>query len=312
MIVTVTPNPVLDRTMTVPRIKMNEMVRAVAVSEDWGGKGINVSRALRALGVTSVAMGFVGGATGVKLEQGLHRLGVMTDLVKIAGETRTNIVIREQEGERYVKANEAGPEIAQHEVDTFFRRALERVQPDDLWALCGSLPPGVPSHFYAVLIRELSARGAKVALDTSGDPLHLGIAARPYLVKPNLDEAGAWLGRRLTSSLDATEAVAALLARGVSVVALSLGAEGLLLATEEVRIWARPPRVTERNPVGAGDALLAGISYALEAGMSWEDVARWGVAAGTAAATLPGVAVGTRREVARLLERVTLAPWPKG
>lgn len=310
MIITVTPNPVLDRTLTVPEIVLDEVTRAVGTREDWGGKGFNVSRALRALGKESVAIGFIGGPTGEKLKKGLASLGIATDLIPIAGETRMNIVITDTPARHYVKVNEAGPTIRSEEVAALLDNATKRAKAGDFWALCGSLPPGVPPDFYADLISRLQSRGAKALLDTSGEPLRLGIAARPYAVKPNLQEAAAWLGKAASFPQDVAQAVDNLLELGITLVALSLGADGLMLASPSWRRWARPPEVVARNPTGAGDALVAGLLYGLSERMSLDEVARWGVAAGTAAAAREGVSVGTREEVVSLRAQVQFVPWP--
>lgn len=309
MIVTVTLNPVLDRTLTVSEIVMNEMVRALETREDWGGKGFNVSRALRALGVPSLALGFAGGATGEKLAAGLHELGIATDLIPIAGETRTNIVITNRAGTEYVKVNEPGPTVRTAEAVAFLDRVAATAGHGDLWALCGSLPPGLPVDFYAQLIGLLHERGARVLLDTSGEPLRLGLEARPYAIKPNLPEVEAWLGHPVCDDVALTEAVEALLRRGISLVALSLGVDGLALATADTRVRARPPQVTALNPVGAGDALVAGLLWALSEAKPLAEVAAWGVAAGTAAAMREGVSVGTRAEVEAVRDQVVYEPW---
>jgi len=317
VIVTVTPNPGLDRTLTVPGITFNEMIRAKTSRLDWGGKGLNVSRALQALGVESMATGFLGGATGHMLEVGLHDLGIATDFVPIVGETRTNTVIAEVETERYVKVNEAGPTVRAEEVAAFLDRTRGRIQPGDIWVLSGSLPPGVAPDFYAEVIALVQASDALALLDSSGEPLRLGCAASPYLVKPNLTEAEELTGQRIRSDAEALAAAGCFLQQGIELAALSLGADGLLLASKHEAIWARPPRVPVRNPVGAGDALLAGIASALaSAGRpqgapnrpALEDIARWGVAAGTAAAMREGVDVGTRAEVKTLYQQVQTRP----
>ena len=304
MIVTVTLNPALDRTLTVPTIQFNQMMRATASRLDWGGKGFNVSRALQALGIDSVAMGLVGGATGQMLERGLNSTGIATDLTHIEGETRTNVVISDAAGERYVKVNEAGPTVCREEVAAFLGRVREKVRPGDLWILSGGLPPGVPPDFYARLIVLVQGQGARALLDTSGEPLRLGCAAGPYLVKPNIVEAEEMTGRKIGSDADALGATAFFLRQGGELVALSLAAEGLLLASKQRAVWARPPRVRIRNPVGAGDALLAGLVWALAHGLPLEEMARWGVATGTAAAMHEGVGVGTRAEVEALYEQI--------
>lgn len=306
MIVTVTLNPALDRTLTVPRIRFDEMVQATATRLDWGGKGFNVSRALRALGVENVAMGLVGGATGQVLERGLGDLGIVTDLVQIAGETRTNIVIAEADGGRYVKANEAGPLVQPVELFALLERIRGRVAPGDIWVLSGGLPPGVPNDFYFQLVVLLQGAGARVFLDTSGEPLRLGCAAGPYLVKPNAAEAEAVTGCSIDSAADALDAVEFFLCQECELVALSLAEDGLLLASQRQAVWAQAPRVQARNPVGAGDALLAGVAWVLERGESLDKVAGWGVACGTAAAVREGVSVGTLAEVETLYEKVQI------
>ena len=141
VIVTVTPNPVLDRTLTVPSIVFNEVIRATASRLDWGGKGFNVSRTLQALGVESVAMGFVGGATGRLLERGPSDIGIVTDFMRIAGETRTNIVITGADAERYAKVNEAGPTVRAEEPATFLDRAREKVRPGTSGFFPAACPP---------------------------------------------------------------------------------------------------------------------------------------------------------------------------
>lgn len=306
MIVTVTPNPSLDRTLTVPSISFNKMLRATASRLDWGGKGFNVSRALQALGTASVAMGFAGGAIGKMLDRGLSDMGIVTDLVPVAGETRTNTVVTEARGERYVKVNEPGPTVEEEDLAALFSRARARIQPGDLWVVSGSLPPGLPTDFYAQLVRLVQVGGARAFLDASGKPLKLGCGARPYLVKPNTVEAAEFAGHSIGSEADTLRAVCSFLQSGAELVALSLGADGLLLASEKQVVRARPPKVQARNPVGAGDALLAGLAWATERGLAHEEMARWGVAAGTAAAMREGVSVGSRAEVEAVHDRVDI------
>lgn len=310
-IITFTPNPVLDRTLTVPRIVFNEMTRATASRLDWGGKGLNVSRALQALGVKSLATGFVGGAAGQLLERGLSEMGIATDFVHIAGETRTNIVITDTDAQHYIKVNEVGPEVHGEEIASLFDRAHRYVGPGTMWILSGSLPPGVPDSFYAQLVELAQAQGVKTLLDASGEPLRLGCGAAPYLVKPNLVEAAQVTGHAIESESDALSAAAFFLDQGIELVALSAGADGMLLAAKQQAIWAKPPHVKALNPVGAGDALLAGVAWAVQSGACFEDIARWGVAAGTAAAMCDGVGVGTRAEVKALHAQVDVKPVQK-
>jgi 1-phosphofructokinase family hexose kinase len=306
MIITVTPNPVLDHTLTVPEIAFDAVTRATTSRVDWGGKGFNVSRVLLAFGVKSLALGFVGGATGQRLTAGLAALGLPTDFVTIAGETRTNVIVAEADSARYVKVNEAGPTVQPEEVARFLDKVRRRATGGDTWALCGSLPPGVPDDFYAQLIEILQPRGVRVLLDTSGAALRLGCEAHPFLVKPNAEEAAAFAGHPVATRDDTLRAARAFLERGVPQVALSLGGEGLLLATRKSAVFAAPPDVTVKNVTGAGDALLAGLAYALECNLPLAEQARWGVAAGTASAMHEGVGIVTRASVEQVYAGITV------
>ena len=317
MIITVTPNPVLDRTLTVPDIEFNAVLRASDVRLDWGGKGFNVSRTLQVLGAESLAMGFVGGATGDMLEQGLHDLGIETDFVRIAGETRTNIVITEADSTtvaaaeeragRHIKVNEAGPTLSAVEQQAFFRRISRRVQPGDICVMAGSLPPGCPDDFYAQLCTLLREIGARAVLDAVGEALRHGCAARPFLAKPNGSEVAEMLGVQVETPADAAEAARALLKQGIEMAVVSLGSDGLVLAHKEGIVFATPPAIQERNAVGAGDALAAGLVWALDQGFGPVDVARWGVATGTASAAVDGVASGTQQEIEAILASVQIS-----
>ncbi len=324
MIVTVTLNPGPDRTLTVPTIEYDEVLRATSLRVDWGGKGLNVSRALKALGAASIATGFAGGYAGQMVLDGLADLGIATDFVRIRGETRTNTVILEESTGRYIKVNEAGPRIQPGELDRFLAKVTEMAKRGDIWVIGGRPPVGVPDGMYARLTWILQGAGAKVLLDTSGETLRQGSTAGPFLVKPNLLEATEMLEAGAPAPPEASAAVISdqvresatragaldqirfFLDRGAQLVALSMGAGGLLLASSAKAVWARPPKVRARNPVGAGDALLAALAWSLGEGMGLREMARWGVAAGTASALHTRVGFDTREEVEALLSGVRI------
>ncbi len=297
MIVAVTLNPVLDRTLSVAEIRYNDVLRATHTRLDWGGKGLNVARAIKALGGEVIATGFLGGNTGRMLAEGLHAFDIPTDFIPIAGETRTNIMIMDESGGRHIKVNEAGPSVTGAEIEAFISHVQASVQPGDIWALCGSLPPGVPPDIYARLIDLIQAAGAKAALDTSGEGLRLGCAHKPYLVKPNRDEVRVLTGMALDTETEIDQAARFLLDMGIEIVAISLGADGLLAASPAGTHRIPPPQVSEKNPTGAGDALLGGLLLSLSQGYSLARAAKLGVAAGSAAAFKDGVSVGERLEV---------------
>lgn len=304
MIYTLTLNPALDRELTVLVFAFDQVLRASAVRVDYGGKGFNVSRALAALGAESIALGFVGGATGESLTVGLADLGIQTDFVQVAGETRTNVSIVTADHAHYLKVNDPGPTIAPAERAALLQKIRALAQPRDWWVLAGSLPPGVPETFYAQVIQLVQSAGAHAVLDTSGEPLRLGCAARPFLVKPNAAEASRLTGARVTSPDEARAAIGKIHVLGVQNVVISLGQAGALYSDGQ-SIWqAEPPAVDERNPIGAGDALVAGLVWALSRDDSGPEALRWGVACGAAAASLEGTAMGPRSLVKTLVRQV--------
>jgi 1-phosphofructokinase family hexose kinase len=275
---------------------------------DYGGKGFNVSRALAALGAESIALGFVGGTTGESLTAGLAEMGIRTDFVRVAGETRTNVSIVTQDHAHYLKVNAPGPEITSVEQAALLRRIVALAQRGDWWVLAGSLPPGVPATFYAEVIQLVQAVGAHAVLDTSGAPLRAGCAARPFLVKPNVTEAHHLTGVRVAGPDGARQATAGIHALGVRQAVISLGQAGALYSDGQSAWYAEPPAIEEHNPIGAGDALVAGLVWGLSQGCPPPEVLRWGVACGAAAASLDGTAMGSRSLVERLVRRASLIP----
>lgn len=304
MIYTLTLNPALDRELSVPEITFNHVLRSNTLRVDYGGKGFNVSRALAALHVESVAVGFIGGLTGQRIADGLNKAGIGTDLVQIAGETRTNISIVSQSQAHHIKVNERGPVITATEQDMLLRKIGDLAAVGDWWVLSGSLPPGVRPAIYAEIIKTVQAAGARVLLDTSGPPLRYGCETGPFLAKPNIVEAAELTGMPLNSPDEAGEAVRAIHALGVKNVLISLGKAGALLSDGETVWLAKPPEIEEHNPVGAGDAMVGGFMGALYHNLALVDALRWGIASGTAAASLNGTAMGSKEFVESLVEQV--------
>jgi|WetSurMetagenome_2_1015567.scaffolds.fasta_scaffold267274_1 1-phosphofructokinase len=316
MIVTVTLNPTLDKTLSVPALRPGEVHRARFLRQDIGGKGINVSRALAALGVASIPIGFLGGATGRAMRDGLVAQGYDARFVEVPGETRQNLTLLDEATGVYTKINEPGPTIGPEHLAALYALVAELAAPGDLWALCGSLPPGAPAGLYADLVTSVQARGAWAILDTSETALRLGLAARPAGIKPNSEEAAQALRRPVSSDEEHVVAVRRLcdlLAPApppAPVVCLTRGARGLLLAAGGELVMAEPPPVAARSPVGAGDATLAGLLWALSEGCAATEMARRAVACGTAAAMQEGSGVGTRALVDALRPQVRVAQAP--
>lgn len=306
MIVTINLNPVLDRTLALPHLTVGQINRAQLVRLDVGGKGFNVSRALLELGTPSLALGVLGGATGEMLRRDLEELGIPGDFVFVEGETRQNLTMLDESTGLYTKINEAGPQWTQDTVEALLAKVRERVAPGDAWVMAGRLPPGAPPDLYAQLITLVQSKGARAYLDSSGQPLRLACQTAPYGVKPNVEEAEEVVGHRLTSLEDLVAALRVFLDFGIQVVAISQGAQGALVGRGRRVVQAVPPPVEIKSTVGAGDAFMAGLVWALGGGRDLAEAARWAVAGGTAAAMEEGTGVGTREKVETLTSQIVV------
>ena len=304
MIYTVTLNPALDRELAVHAIAFDAVLRASALRVDYGGKGFNVSRALKAMGTESVAVGFVGGPTGQRIADGLAGLGIATDFVEISGETRTNVSIVSETEAHHIKVNEAGPTITAAETEALLDKVRALATDDDWWVLSGSLPPGMEPSIYAELVEIVQRAGARAVLDTSGAPLRHACEVRPYLAKPNAFEASELTGQPVSTTEEVAAVARTIHAMGVPNVMISLGKDGALLHDGTQTCVATPPAIAEANPIGAGDSSVAGLVWGLSQGLAWPDVLRWSMACGAAAASLPGTAVGSRELVGQMTQRV--------
>lgn len=257
MIVTVTLNPSLDRTVEVDRLVPGEVQRARATHLHPGGKGVNVTRALLANGVQSRAVLPVAGAEGEQLIELLAAERVDVVIVPVAGRTRSNISIAAADG-TVTKVNEPGAALTAGELELVLTRALADASPGGWVVLCGSLPPGVPADHYATMTRRLAAAGMRVAVDTSGPALQHAVTVGPDLIKPNAEELAGAVGRHLGSLSDVVDAARELRATGVGRVLVSLGAAGAILVDEHGVLAGESFAATPRSTVGAGDAFLAG------------------------------------------------------
>ncbi|WP_415949755.1 1-phosphofructokinase family hexose kinase [Streptomyces sp. KLOTTS4A1] len=283
MILTVTLNTALDLTYHVERLVRHSSHRVTTVTERPGGKGLNVARVLGALGHDVTVTGFVGGATGESVRGGLS--GVRDELFPVAGATRRTVAVVDEASGDTTQFNEPGPLIGPAEWSAFLASYEQLLPSASAVALCGSLPPGVPVGAYAQLIRAARGAGVPVLLDTSGEPLRRGIAARPDIVKPNADELG-----ELTGSWEPLPAARAARRRGAHAVVASLGPSGLLAATPEGTWQATPPARVPGNPTGAGDSAVAALLAGLVAGEPWPQ--RLASAVALSAATVLAPAAG--------------------
>ncbi|KAA6214583.1 1-phosphofructokinase family hexose kinase [Streptomyces albofaciens JCM 4342] len=308
MILTVTLNAALDVTYRVPRLQPHTTHRVTEVVERPGGKGLNVARVLTALGHPAVATGFVGGGTGDAVRALLAQETAVTDaLVPVGGSTRRTVAVVDESTGDTTQLNEPGPTVTPAEWDTFMATYRELLADARAVALCGTLPPGVPVDVYARLTRAARTAGVPVLLDTSGEPLRRGLAARPDLAKPNADELAA-----LTGSTEPLRAARDARRRGAHTVAASLGAEGMLVVTSDGAWQAAPPRRIAGNPTGAGDSAVAGLLSGLVEGLSWPARLTRAVALSAATVRAPAAGEFDRGTYEDLLGEIRVVEQPVG
>lgn len=299
MIYTVTFNPSLDYVVTVRHFIEGIVNRTGEERIVPGGKGINVSMALKNLGYESTALGFLAGFTGRELQRLLEEKGIATDFITVAeGLSRINVKIRsEQESE----INGAGPVIRPEDLAGLYER-LDALQAGDILVLAGSVPGTMPVSVYGDMLKRLQKRDLKLVVDAAGNLLDKVLQYRPFLIKPNHHELGELFGVTISGKEEAAVYAGKLQERGARNVLVSMAGEGAVLVAEDGRIYrAKAPKGRVRNSVGAGDSMVAGfLAGYLEKG-DYADAFRMGVCTGSASAFSDGLA--TREEVEKLLQK---------
>lgn len=302
MILTVTLNTALDITYRVRALRPHASHRISEVTERPGGKGLNVARVLAALGHEVTVTGFTGGATGRVVQEKLTATpGVVDALVPVTGATRRTIAVVDEHTGDTTQLNEPGPTVTPAEWSAFQDAYEDLLASASAVALCGSLPPGVPVGAYAGLVRAARAAEVPVLLDTSGEALRRGVAARPDIIKPNADELA-----ELTGSHEPSRATQDARRRGARAVVASLGREGLLAVTPEGRWRATPPTRVHGNPTGAGDSAVAGLLSGLVERLPWPERLARAVALSTASVLAPVAGEFDRGAYEELLGRVAV------
>ena len=309
MIITVTLNAALDRTLTVPNFQRDHRHRASQVLALAGGKGINIARALKRLDVPVVATGLAGGRTGTRIVEELTAEAILNDFVRIGEDSRTSTAVVDPMEGSYTEINEWGPRVEPEELEMLLEKLHYLARGADFVVFAGSLPRGVDEGFYAQAIRDLNRRDVPVVLDTEGEPLRLGVEAEPYLVSPNQREAEHVVGQELEEPEDflmALDGIAELGARNVHIT-LDTGCFALLREDRQVRRYrAVAPVLEPVSAVGAGDVLLAQFLAARLAGKPGDEALRLAVAAGAASTLEVGVGRFEPRDASRLAGGVEL------
>lgn len=306
MILCLNLNAAIDKTIVVSAFEIDKIHRPESVTALAGGKGCNVGRALKTLGDIPVVSGWVGGFAGQFIETELHQEGIQTDFIHTDFESRTCTSILDRKKQTMTEIYETGEPIhpkKQEELRNHIRAIIGKYK---AMTLSGSLPPGVPSTFYADLIEIARKEHVLTFLDASGEALRKGLEAGPFFVKPNETEARVLLGLNSTESFDFVEGAAGISKQYGTNVLLSLGADGAVVAKGEETFIVKNPKVEAKSAVGSGDCTLAGLTYGILRGLTFEESIICGVAAGTANTLTIGAGQFTIEDFERLQGQVQI------
>jgi 1-phosphofructokinase/tagatose 6-phosphate kinase len=307
MIITVTLNAAIDKSLSVPNFRLGRRHRTVEQTTMAGGKGVNVARALKALGQPVIATGLQGGPTGTRIVEQLTQESILNDFVRIREESRTNTAVLDPTSGEQTEINERGPSVTAQELELFRDKLVYLAQGAAIVVLAGSLPRGLEPDTYAMLLRELKRSGVETIVDTDGEPLRHAVRAEPTVISPNVPEAEELVGHEFN---DEADFIAGIRQMG------SLGAKEALMTTPDGCLASVPgeqgptllrARIEPREPVatvGSGDAFLAGFVAARYTGSSTEESLRFAVACGAESTQRLGAGLIEARGVERLLPEV--------
>ncbi len=307
MVYTISLNSSIDYTFYLRKIIFEDINRINRKREDAGGKAVNVGKMLKRLGEEVRIITFIGGGSGKRFLKLLEEEGVSVISIPIREDTRRIFNFIEEEGERILRINEAGPTISSEERAKLFQ-LIEQLplEKDDSVVLSGSIPPGLSPSTYGEIIHLLREKTKYIFLDADGEPLREGLKASPFFIKPNLWELERLAGKKIRGIEEIRKISINLLNEGLEGVAVTQGAGEVFLFTQELNLSAIPPRVDVKSPVGCGDAFLAGIIRGFFSGKNWKDALRLGVACGSAKAEIEGTGMPERKRVEELSSRVRI------
>ncbi|MEY8234389.1 1-phosphofructokinase [Lachnospiraceae bacterium 66-29] len=306
MIVTVTMNPAIDKTVDIDALERGGLNRIQHVELDAGGKGINVSKTIHALGGKSVATGFIAGNAGNIIRGVLDQWQITNDFIEVSGETRTNTKVFEKSGE-LTELNEPGPTVEEEDIKALLHKLEGYADQDTLFVLAGSVPQGVPKDIYCKITELVHQRGAKVLLDADGELFTKALKAVPDIIKPNRVELEQYAGMDyIASEQELLSAAEKLMEKGIGTVAVSMGKSGAVFLMEGMKVRCPGLKVKAHSTVGAGDAMVAALSYSWSEGKSPEDTMKMCMAVSAGAVTTIGTKPPSMDVVSSLLEQVVL------
>lgn len=310
MIYTVTLNPAVDKTVTIPNFSSGAVNRIQKIRIDAGGKGINVSKCLQSLGLDSRVCAILGGNSGNQILSMVKEMGMTVLAVAVDGETRTNLKIVDTERHENTDINEPGPVVGEAILLELRDRIARDITVGDIVILSGSLPKGVQPSLYGDWTRYFASLGVTVILDADGEQMRLGVQAKPYLIKPNDLELSRLVGRTLETEEDLILAGKALQDSGIREVLISRGEKGALYLAADGIYRAEGLTVPVLSTVGAGDSMVAAVAYGLEKGLTAPERLRLAVAMGSASVTCSGTQAPDAKLVWELYEKVSICSVP--
>jgi len=300
-ILTITLNPTVDKSTAVDNIKPEKKLRCTPPKYEPGGGGINVSRGLARFGIKSIALFTSGGRTGELLQDLLEKEDISTLAIEVSAETRENFIVVDTSHNEQYRFGMPGEDIKARELDVIDHKINALSPFPEIVVISGSLPPGIDAGYMRTLVKSLKAKGAKVIADTSGDALAEVLKEGVYLLKPNLGELGILTGMEELDNDSADEAAKKLIDEGkAEIVVVSLGPQGAYLVSKDETIMVPAPSVKKRSTVGAGDSMVAGMVSIMAKGGTTLEMARMGVACGSAATMSTGTGLFTKENAERL------------
>jgi len=306
MIITVTMNPAIDKTVEIDQLLPGGLNRIRKVEYDAGGKGINVSKTIRELGGTSIATGFLGGNAGKTIQSVLDEKKIRNDFIQVDGETRTNTKVFEKNG-AVTELNESGPVIREDQIHALLQKLEDYADDHTLFVLAGSIPAGVDRNIYAEITRLVHKKGAKVLLDADGELFRNSLEAVPDIIKPNRVELEEYAGFDYRASQEELLNLARKIRqKGIGTVAVSMGKSGAMLVKDGYEVRCPALSVKAHSTVGAGDAMVAALAYSWDQGLDDDALTRLCIAASAGAVTTIGTKPPTRELVDQLAEQVII------
>ncbi len=305
-IITVTMNPAIDKILTIDEFATGQLNRIKSVRMDPGGKGINVSKALLSYGVEQVALGVLAGKNGRNLRNMLKDYKFKKDFVKAPGETRINLKIRDLKTGLITELNEQGNTVRTEDMELFFRKLRKYLPESEVTILAGSLPPETSDCFYTAAIQMSAQLKSRVIFDADGSALKLGVQSKPYAIKPNLAELERLTGKVLDTYEKIRIEVAKLAKTGIQIILVSMGERGAVFHSKGTTWRVSPLPVEVKSTIGAGDAMVAALSWCMLKEYSPEDTARITVAAGCLTAAEEGSDVARWQDIQQVYGKVVL------